>query len=125
MRMMSEESSGVPEGEEYWDPVQKRMRRRRGHGKPKRGPWSVAEIGCSRQFKYFIASMHYMHPELADTTAGDMTVLLARAQVICERYPYADFPDVTGLDLHIVRNELDLFAEPPPDDDTDIYKGLS
>jgi hypothetical protein len=112
------------DGEKYLDVVKGTVRPRRGKRKKSRGPWSVAEIKLSRQFKYFIASMHYMHPELADATAGDMTVLLSRAQAICERYKWTDVPDVDDSILHIVRDELDLF-ESVDDDDVDVYQDLT
>lgn len=61
-----------------------------------------------------------MHGELAQPTCVDLTVLLARWASVCERYSYANWPDVTGLDPHVVFNELEMEPHEYGDDEFDL-----
>lgn len=117
------------ESELYFDPIQKRMRPRRGHkSRVKRGPYSAEEEGMITGFDNLLSAQRRMHGRLAQWTCIDITRILARLEVICERYSYESTgSDVTGINPHIVMEEIDWqpYDAVDPPEDLDIYKDLS
>ncbi len=110
------------DGEKYLDVVKGTVRPRRGARKTKRGPYSASMARMRRQFQYVTAAMNRMHGELADVTADDLYVFLLRAQNVMDRYSYKKTSDNLP-DLHIVRNELDMYVEPVVEEQ-DVYRDL-
>src|SRR5260370_11994304 len=94
--------------------MQEKMRKVKGHRTMRRkGSMSLAEKNGRREFDSMLTATRYMDGELAEWTWRDITTLLARVRVLCERYSFENVPDITGLDRHVIANELDLVLEVP------------
>jgi hypothetical protein len=88
------------------------------------GKYSLAEKRMDRAYRYMMASLHHMDGELADVTANDWTVKFARGQAIQERYSFDKTgEDVSGINPHVVMDELDWPHEEPIAD-ADVYEEL-
>jgi hypothetical protein len=115
-----------PDGEVYYDRVAMTHRPRRGPRKYSRGPYSSEEAAMIDAFDKFLACERRMHGALSQPTCVDVTVILVRLRLACERYLYKDVRDVSGIDPHIIVAEaidMDVPVTPVPEEH-DVYEDL-
>lgn len=114
-------------GEMYVDAITGLPRRKRGHRRSvRRGPYSLEEKQMIHAWGRLLVAERAMDGELAQYTCRDLTVLFTRLKKLCEQYSWENYPDVSGIDPHVIVNALDLeAAEPLPEPDVDIYRGLT
>jgi hypothetical protein len=111
--------------EYYKDAISGTVRRYRGRRKRvKRGPYSLEEKNMIAAFDDLLASQRRMDGELAQYTCRDITVLLTRLRIECERYSYENTGrDISDVDPHVVIESIDMEIVDAPDD-TDIWEGM-
>lgn len=95
--------AGEP-GELYWDPIQGKMRRKRGRRKRiRRGPYSLEEKNMIGAFQWLLSSVRRMDGELSQYTCIDITTLIVALRRVCEQYSYENTgSDVSSLSRHCV-----------------------
>jgi hypothetical protein len=71
-----------------------------------------------------LTAQRHMHGELSQSTCRDIVVLFTRLRMLCEKYSYQNVPDVSGIDPHVVINEMDIDIVQASMDDTDLYKDM-
>jgi hypothetical protein len=79
-------------------------------------------------FDDLLSTQRRMEGELAQATCADVTVFLTALRLECEKYVYENYPDVSGLDPHVVIAALDLpvpGAVSSDDAESDIYEDLT
>lgn len=112
-------------GEFYTHAISGERKRRRGpRRRNPRGPYSLEEKNVIKAFDDWLSAERHMDGELAQATCKDMTVLLVLSRKACERYSYASCPDISGLDPHVIRDEVLGGAVVQEKEDVDVYEAL-
>jgi hypothetical protein len=116
-----------PDGEVYYDAVKGAVRPRRGPRKVSRGPYSVEEAAMIDAFDKLLSAERHMHGALSQPTCVDVTVMLVRLRMECEKYKYTLVRDVSGVDPHVIVASLDMDVTlpVPVTEERDFYEDLT
>lgn len=104
--MADDVADEVPEREMYWDPVNVKMRARKGRRRRRKGPNSLEEENLNKAFYAIKQSERRMNGELAQIACREMTVYLVQLKQVCDRFSFDAIENVTVEDVEMLREEL-------------------
>jgi hypothetical protein len=77
-------------------------------------------------FDQLLSAERHMHGALSQPTCVDVTVLLVRLRMECEKYKYTLVRDVSGVDPHVIIASLDMdVSVPVAVEERDVYEDLT